>query len=70
MTKIEWTFESGRRNMDGETSLISDVAEHHRPRGGSHSSSSTMTRGGRESSSGFEIVRWVLEQRNRRQGAR
>jgi hypothetical protein len=26
MTKIEWTFESGSRNMDGETSLISDAA--------------------------------------------
>jgi hypothetical protein len=26
MTKIEWTFESGSRTMDGETSLISDVA--------------------------------------------
>jgi hypothetical protein len=26
MTKIEWTFESGSRTMDGETSLISDIA--------------------------------------------
>lgn len=26
MTKIEWTFESGSRNMGGEASLMSDVA--------------------------------------------
>ena len=26
MTKIEWTFESGSRDVDAETSLISNIA--------------------------------------------